>query len=76
MRWKKVVCVFAGIGLLFANAVSAQQVKSDYDRDANFSKYKTYSWEQVKTKDPLNLDRIKSAVNAALTAKGWSQNSE
>jgi len=73
MRWKKVVYVFAGIVLLCASRVSAQQVKNDYDRDVNFSQYKTYSWEQVKTKDPLNLDRIKSAVNAALTAKGWSQ---
>jgi hypothetical protein len=73
MRSKKVVLVLAGIMLLFATTLSAQQVKTDYDRNANFAPYKTFSWEQVKTKDPLDVDRIKSAVTAALTAKGWTQ---
>jgi hypothetical protein len=50
-----------------------QQVKTDYDRGANFTQYKTYSWEQVKTKDPLDVVRIKNAVNADLAAKGWTQ---
>ena len=59
--------------ILLAGTASAQQVKTDYDRNANFTQYKTYSWEQVKTKDTLDVDRIKSAVNAALTAKGWMQ---
>jgi hypothetical protein len=59
-----------GIALLFATASFAQQVKTDYDRSANFSKYKTYSWERVQTQDPLWVDRIKEAVNTALTAKG------
>jgi hypothetical protein len=58
---------------LFASTSPAQQVKTDYDRDVNFAQYKTYSWEQVKTKDALDIDRIKSAVNAALAAKGWTQ---
>ncbi|HVH88250.1 MAG TPA: DUF4136 domain-containing protein [Terriglobales bacterium] len=58
---------------LFAGRLSAQQVKTDYDRNANFGQYKTYSWEQVKTKDALNVDRIKASVNAALAAKGWTQ---
>jgi hypothetical protein len=73
MRSKKVVLVLSGIMLLFVSALSAQQVKTDYDRNANFAQYKTFSWEQVKTKDPLDVDRIKSAVNGALTAKGWTQ---
>jgi hypothetical protein len=64
--------IFASIGiaLLFAAASFAQQVKTDYDRTTDFSRYKTYSWEQVQTQDPLWVDRIKEAVNAALTAKG------
>ena len=48
-------------------------VKTDYDRSANFNQYKTYSWESVKTRDPLLIPRIKEAVNAALAAKGWTQ---
>jgi len=58
--------------LLFASASFAQQVKTDYDHQAEFSQYKTYSWEKVQTQNPLWVDRIKGAVNAALTAKGWT----
>ncbi len=64
--------LMAMIFLLVGNS-SAQQVKTDYDRSANFAQYKTFSWEHVKTQDALDVDRIKSAVNAALTAKGWTQ---
>jgi hypothetical protein len=73
MKLQRVVLAWMGIMFLFASSSSAQQVKTDYDRNANFGKYKTYSWEQVKTKDPLDVDRIKNAVNAALAAKGWTQ---
>jgi hypothetical protein len=73
MKMKKVMFVLIGLMFLFGSKAWAQQVKTDYDRTANFTQYKTYSWEQVKTKDPLDVDRIKSAVNAALTAKGWTQ---
>ena len=58
---------------VFIAASFAQQVKTDYDHSANFAQYKTYSWEKVQTKDPLMVDRIKDAVNGALTAKGWTQ---
>jgi hypothetical protein len=53
--------------------VFASDVKTDYDRSANFNQYKTYSWGKVQTQDALLVDRIKSAVDAALTAKGWTQ---
>lgn len=56
-----------------ANASFAQQVNTDYDRAANSSQYKTYRWEKVQTPDPLSVDRIKAAVDAALAAKGWTQ---
>jgi len=73
MKMQKVVLVLIGLVLLFATKASAQQVKTDYDRGANFAQYKTYSWEHVNTQDPLDVDRIKTAVNAALAAKGWTQ---
>ncbi len=73
MKLQRVVFVLIGMMFLFAAKSSAQQVKTDYDRSANFGQYKTYSWAQVKTKDALDVDRIKTAVNAALTAKGWTQ---
>src|SRR6202051_3358525 len=73
MKVQKIVVGLIGLMLLFAGRVSAQQVKTDYDRSANFAQYKTYSWEHVKTQDALDVDRIKSAVNTALAAKGWTQ---
>src|ERR1700720_4217879 len=73
MKMQKTVFALIGLMLFFAGQASAQQVKTDYDRSANFAQYKTYSWEQLKTQDPLDGDRIKTAVNAALAAKGWTQ---
>ena len=59
--------------LVIAAASLAQQVKTDYDRGANFSKYKTFSFEKIQAEDPLWVGRIKSAVGDALTARGLSQ---
>jgi hypothetical protein len=72
MKMRRVVFVLLGMMLLAAK-LPAQQVKTDYDRAANFGQYKTYSWEQVKTQNALDVDRIKNAVNATLAAKGWTQ---
>jgi hypothetical protein len=65
------IFAFAGIVLLFATVSFAGQVKTDYDRNTDFRQYKTYSWEKVQTQDALWVNRIKAAVNADLTAKGW-----
>jgi hypothetical protein len=73
MKIQKIVFVLIGLMLFSSGRASAQQVKTDYDRSANFAQYKTYSWEHVKTQDALDVDRIKSAVNTALAARGWTQ---
>jgi len=70
MKVQRTVLVPAALALLFASASFAQQVKTDYDRNADFSRYKTYSWEKVQTQDPLWVDRIKDAVNSTMAAKG------
>jgi uncharacterized protein DUF4136 len=54
-------------------ATFAQQVKTDFDHQANFTKYKTYSWQEIKPTNSLWDARIKSAVDAQLAAKGWTQ---
>jgi hypothetical protein len=69
MNAQRTIFASVGIMLLAASASFAQQVKTDYDRSADFSKYTTYSWEKVQTQDPLLVDRIKQAVNAALAEK-------
>jgi hypothetical protein len=73
MNVPRSISSFTGITLLFATASIAQQVKTDFDRHADFSQYKTYSWEKVHTQNPLWVDRIKDAVNSTLATKGWTQ---
>jgi hypothetical protein len=51
----------------------AQHIQTDFDHQANFSQYKTYSWQEVKASNTLWDARIKDAVNAQLAAKGWTQ---
>ncbi len=59
--------------LCLAVGASAEDVRTDYDHHANFSQYRTYCWEKVKTTDPLWENRIKDAVDRDLQAKGWQQ---
>ena len=63
----------AGMAFLFSAAALAQQVKTDYDRNADFGRYKTYSWQNIHAANPLWVDRIKAAVGSALAAKGWTE---
>src|SRR5215469_17380712 len=60
------------ITILSATA-SLPEVKTDYDRAAEFSRYKTYSWGKVHTENPLWGDRIKAAIGSALGAKGLAE---
>jgi len=69
---KKVYLALA-TGLLLTATSFAQQVKTDYDRNTNFSEYKTYSWGKIHTENPLWVPRIQDAVNSALAAKGWTE---
>jgi hypothetical protein len=71
MKFQHRAGISMSILLLLAGAAFAQQVKTDYDRKADFAQYQTYSWENVHTQNSLWVDRIKAAVNAELTAKGW-----
>jgi Domain of unknown function (DUF4136) len=73
MKLQRIAVTLIGTMFLFAGISAAQQVKTDYDRGADFTKYRTYSWQHVETKDPLVVDRIKNAVNVALIARGWVQ---
>lgn len=57
------------VALAFSSAL-ARDVKTDYDHHANFSRYRTYHWERVKTSNPLWQDRIRETVDRDLQAKG------
>ena len=70
LKVRKFACIASA--LLFTTAMLAE-VKTDYDRSANFSQYKTYSWADLKSGDALWIPRIQNAVNARLAEKGWTQ---
>jgi hypothetical protein len=59
--------------LVMLDAVFAQHVQTDFDRQANFSQYKTYSWQEINPANSLWDVRIKNAVDAQLAAKGWTR---
>ena len=62
-----------GVAMMPAGVVSAQSVKTDYDHKADFSKYHTYSFYKVETHNPLNVQRVKDAVNKELSAKNMQE---
>lgn len=62
------LCLLAGFCI-----AAAAKVVTDYSHFTDFSQYKTYSWVTVEAGNPLWTDRIKSAVDSQLTAKGWSK---
>src|SRR5712672_2259294 len=65
------VCTLFFVALL--GSAFAQKVQTDFDHQANFSQYKTYSWQEIKPANSLWDARIKNAVDAQLAAKGWTQ---
>jgi len=48
-------------------------ISADYDHKTDFSQFHTYSWIGVKAGDQLWQDRIMSAVDNQLAAKGSSK---
>ncbi len=42
--------------LMMLGAAFAQHIQTDFDHQANFSQYKTYSWQQIKAATkPISL---------------------
>jgi hypothetical protein len=72
MKKQNLIRVIAML-FLFGLQGYAQKVNTDYDRSANFTQYKTYSWGKINAQDPLWADRIKGAVDSSLKAKGWTE---
>jgi len=62
--------------LLLVVCASGQDVRYNFAADAQFSKYRTFKWVQIKGADQLNdiADKqLKSAVNDELAKKGLSR---
>jgi hypothetical protein len=61
--------------LLVVAGMVAAKTTTDYDRGANFSAYKTYSWapSEYAPKDPLWNRRITDSIDRQLAAKGLTK---
>ena len=61
--------------LVLAGIASAQDVRMNYEKSADFTKYKTYKWVDIKTsdKDAMVDGQIKSTIEAELATKGLSK---
>ncbi|HUJ93975.1 MAG TPA: DUF4136 domain-containing protein [Terriglobales bacterium] len=68
LNLKLIVALF----VLCAGFAAAQEVRYNYDRDADFSKYKTYQWVQSRdmARDQLRDQDIKRAIDEQLASKG------
>ena len=54
----------------------AQDIRYDFDKDKDFSKYKTYRWVPIKgadLPDDLTAKQITSAIDAELAKKGFTK---
>lgn len=59
---------------LISATAYAQKVSVDYEKAANFSSYKTYSWGKgTPASNPLADQRIIAGIDAQLAAKGWQK---
>jgi hypothetical protein len=67
------VTIYGAFLMVLLGSAFGQHIQTDFDHQANFSRYKTYSWQEVKASNSLWDARIKEAVNAQLAAKGWTQ---
>ncbi len=72
----KKLAVLVGATAL-AVGCSGMKVNNDYDRDADFSSYKTYSWHEsdmtVKDSDPLGHERLVQAIEGQMRANGFEK---
>jgi Domain of unknown function (DUF4136) len=71
----KLIRCFAPVFLLLAGMATAQDVRYNYDKSADFTKYKTYKWVEMKTsdKDELIDKQIRSTIDAELAKKGLTK---
>jgi len=73
---KKLAFLAAAFLLLGVSSAVAQDVRYDFDKDKDFSKYKTYKWVAIKgadLPDDLTSKKITSAIDAELATKGFTK---
>ena len=75
MKPMKLVAAAFALGLLVPAIAFAQKTSYDFDKNADFTKYKTYTLKEgTPVGDPLIDRRIIEAIGVELAAKGLSRN--
>jgi hypothetical protein len=71
----KVIRCFVPVFLLLAGLAAAQDVRFNYDKTADFSKYKTYKWVEIKgsDKDELLDKQFRATIDSELALKGLTK---
>lgn len=73
----KRVLLFSTLGVLLAtNTALAQDVRYNFDKNTDFSRFKTYKWVVLKdapTANDLVTKQVKTAVDAELATKGLTR---
>ncbi len=70
-RTSQLTAIALTLAALGAPPIFAANVSTDYDHNANFRSYKTFSFNQVSASNPLFDQRIKDEVSADLSKAGW-----
>ncbi len=64
------LCGVLAVGLGMPAVLGAQKVDTDYDHKADFGSYKTFSFLEVQTSNPLNEQRVRDGITSELTKRG------
>jgi hypothetical protein len=73
---KKIFALALGLLLAGTASASAQDVKYNFDKQANFGAFKTYKWVAIKGAQPINElveKQIKAAIDKELATKGLTK---
>ena len=73
---KQIFALALGLLLVGAASAQAQDVKYNFDKQANFAAFKTYKWVAIKGAQPINdiVDKqIKAAIDKELATKGLTK---
>ena len=67
------ITIYGAFFMALMRSALGQNIQNDFDHQADFSQYKSFSWLAIKAGDSLWDTRIENAVNAQLVAKGLTQ---
>ncbi len=76
---KEIAILLAVASLVVVAGCSTMAVNSDYDREADFGKYRSYQWLARSGNtpvSPLTDKRIRTAVDGEMAAKGYRKSDD